>query len=94
MLNAFISTTVMNLVLNVVKIWVVKKYDSSQIEEQLCATLAILLMMLMAWLTTRVGTLFNEDSTNSVEDEQEKQAEIMESVSTEPGECRKFQRTP
>lgn len=80
MTNVAVLLSALNIFLNVLKIGILKMYPSSDVEEQLCATLAIILYLILITLTTRVGRIFNEDTIGSLKEEQEVQKEVLDNI--------------
>lgn len=81
--------TAVNLVANYINIKIQCMYTGEQVREQLCATLAIALLMVVIYLTTRVARIYNYDTRHSLIYEQEKQKEVMEKVLAVAGEVRR-----
>lgn len=74
------AMTILNFVTNFININIQHLYTSDQIREQICASLAVGLLMLIICLTTRVAHIYNHDTRHSLMNEQEKQKEIMDHV--------------
>ena len=74
------AMTILNFVTNFININIQHLYTSDQIREQICASLAVGLLMLIICLTTRVAHIYNHDTRHSMMNEQEKQKEIMDHV--------------
>lgn len=70
----------LNILLNIVKVGIQGRYEGEAALDQVCATLAIMLMMLLVYLATNVAKMYNDDSLNRAHFEQEKQQQVMEQV--------------
>lgn len=80
MLIALITMSIVNIVLNVVKIGVVNSYTALEAEAQISATIAILLYLILLCLTTQVGRVFNDDTTESLKEEKTVQQEVLKNI--------------
>lgn len=74
------SMTLLNFLTNFINIAIQHLYESDQIREQVCASLAVALLMLIICLTTRVAHIYNHDTRHSLMREQDKQKEVMDHV--------------
>lgn len=72
--------TVINFAANYINIQIQHIYSGDQIREQICASLAVMLLMIVIYLTTRVARAYNRDTRHSLIYEQQKQKMIMDSV--------------
>lgn len=69
-----------NVFINILKIQVLNLYHGEDAIDQICATLAICMMMLLLVAAVNVSAKFNHDTRHSLMAEQEKQQKIMEGV--------------
>lgn len=77
-----------NILINILKIVVMDLYHGENALDQVCATLAICMMMLLLIAAVNVSAKFNHDSRHSLMAEQEKQQKIMEGVLAVASEVR------
>lgn len=75
-----ISFTALNLIVNILRGFVVDIYPNSDLMDQFTATLAIAVMMALVYLATRLGNQFNQDTINSLKAEQAQQKKILDNV--------------
>ena len=75
-----VSFTALNLVVNILKGFVLQMYDLNENMDQLSATLTIAVMILLIFITTRLGEMFNRHTIESLQQEQAHQKEILDSV--------------
>lgn len=87
--TAGILVTLINLAANAVNILAEHKYAGQQAVEQLCATMAIALLVLAIYLTAKVARIYNHDTRHSLMYEQEKQKAMMQNVLSVAEEVRK-----
>lgn len=74
------AMTTLNFLTNVINIAVQHMYAGDQIRDQICASLAVGLLMLIICLTTRIAHIYNHDTRHSLMRQQEKQKEVMDRV--------------
>lgn len=86
---AGLCMTFINLAANFINIQVEHKYNGGQIREQICASLAIGLLMFVIYLTTKIAAVYNHDTRHSLMREQEKQKKVMDNVLSVAEEVRK-----
>lgn len=72
--------TVMNWVVILVRAFVIHDFADADIVERLTACLVITVMMFIVMYTTFVGKRFNEDSLNRLQEEADKQKEMVDDV--------------
>ena len=72
--------TGLNLLVNILKGFVLHMTEFNDTMDQLSATLAIAVMMLLIFITTRLGAMFNYHTIESLRQEQAHQKEILDSV--------------
>lgn len=70
----------LNVVMNIIKISVLGMYTGEAMLDQICATVAIFMMMALICFTTNVANLFNHDTRHSLMQEQKKQKKVMDDV--------------
>lgn len=80
--------TAVNFAANFINIQVQRLYSGGEIREQICASLAVALLMLVIYLTTRVARAYNHDTRHSLIHEQEKQKIIMDNVLSVAGKVK------
>lgn len=78
-----------NILLNVLKIVVLNAYSGEAVTDQICATLAICLLLVVVYASTNIATIFNHDTRHSLMREKEKQQAVMDSVLAVAEEVRK-----
>ncbi len=78
-LIAGFSMSVINFAANFINIKVQNLYSGEELE-QVCASLAVVLLMVIIYFTTRVGNIYNHDTRHSLMREQERQKYIMDNV--------------
>lgn len=83
------SMVAVNLAANFVTIQIEHKYAGIQVFDQICTTLTILHLMVIIYVTTKIGWLYNHDTTHSLMHEQEKQKEVMDNVLSVAEEVRR-----
>ncbi len=71
------AMTSLNFLTNFINITIQHLYTGDQIREQICASLAVGLLMLIICLTTRIAHIYNHDTRHSLMCQQEKQKEVM-----------------
>ena len=71
------------------QIGVEKRITGDAVTDEIYVTSAVILLLALTTLTTRVATMFNSDSVGAAEAEQERQKEIMEDVLSVAEEVRK-----
>ncbi len=69
-----------NILVTVVKNYVMHMYVGEDVMDQLCATLVIIILMAELIFTTRLAKKFNHDTRHSLMREQEKQKKVMDEV--------------
>lgn len=84
-----ILMTIANFITNFINIVIDHKYTGMEISEQVCATLAIALLLFVVYFTTRIARLYNHDTRHSLMREQERQKEVMTNVLSVAEEVRK-----
>lgn len=84
-----ISMSIINIATTFIKIFVLKVYTGEAVIDQLCATLAILLLMLLIYSTVNIAKQFNEDAMGSLKNEKMIQKKILEDVIAVAKEIRK-----
>lgn len=84
-----IMITIVNFITNFINIVIDHKYTGMEISEQVCATLAIALLLFVVYFTTRIARLYNHDTRHSLMREQERQKEVMTNVLSVAEEVRK-----
>ena len=72
--------TGLNLLVNILKGFVLHMTEFNDTMDQLSATLAIAVMMLLIFIATRLGAIFNHHTIESLRQEQAHQKEILDSV--------------
>lgn len=70
----------MNLCINFIKIVVEKSYSGEQITDQLCATFAIILLMVFVCFMANLLSVFEKHSTGSLKEQHETQKQILYDV--------------
>ena len=71
---------IMNWVVIVVRAFVLHDFAGEDITDRLVSCLVITIMMFIVWYTTFVGKRFNEDSLNRLQEEADKQKEMVDDV--------------
>ncbi len=66
-----------NIFINVIKIFVAHVYSGEDALDQVCATIAICLMMIFVYFTTSVATQFKKDTADSLKAEQDSQKNMV-----------------
>lgn len=84
-----ISISLVNILINILKIPVMGVYEGEDALDQICATLAIGVLMFLIYYATTVSKQFNHDTRHSLMQEQEKQRRIMDDVIAVAEEVRK-----
>ncbi len=80
---AAISTSlfcVANIGMTVVKVLIMNVYEGEARMDQLCATVAIIMLMVLIYFSTRLADIFNHDTRHSLMQEQNRQKKIMDDV--------------
>ncbi len=72
--------TALNLVVNIMRNAGASPYPDGSFMDQLSATFAIAVMMALTFLATRLGSLFNSDTIESLKAEQAQQKEMLDNV--------------
>lgn len=72
--------TAVNFAANFINISIQHQYSGEEQREQIFASLAVMLLMVIIYLTTRVAKIYNHDTRHSLMREQEKQKIIMDHV--------------
>ena len=75
-----LSFTGLNLAINILRGFVVDLYPSGTLMDQMSATLAIAVMMLLVYFGTLIGYRFNQDTIGNLKSEQDMQKEILNQV--------------
>lgn len=83
---AYIATIIS---VNIMQIGVEKRVTGDAVTDEIYVTSAVILLLALTTLTTRVAAMFNADSVGAAEAEQERQKEIMEDVLSVAEEVRK-----
>ncbi len=83
------AMTVINFVINYINIAVQQLYTPDQARDQIFASVAVGLLMLIICFTTRVARIYNHDTCFSLMHEQEKQKEVMDHVLSVAEQVRK-----
>lgn len=84
-----LAISVINIAFVVIKTCVTGEYAGEEIINNVCATLAICIMLFLIYMTTMIATKFNHDTRHSLMREQEKQQKVMEEVIQVAEEVRK-----
>lgn len=84
-----VSMVAVNLAANFITIQLEHKYAGVQVFDQICTTLTIIQLMVIIYITTRIGWIYNHDTTHSLKHEQEKQKEVMDHVLSVAEEVRR-----
>ena len=71
---------IMNWVVIVVRAFVLHDFTGEDVTDRLVSCLVITIMMFIVWYTTFVGKRFNEDSLNRLQEEADKQQEMVDDV--------------
>lgn len=69
-----------NMLANVIKIFVMNAYEGEDILDHICATVIICIIMAFVYVATSFATRFNHDTRHSLTRQQEKQKKIMDDV--------------
>lgn len=72
--------TAVNFAANFINISIQHQYSGEEQREQIFASVAVMLLMIIIYLTTRVAKIYNHDTRHSLMREQEKQKIIMDHV--------------
>lgn len=75
-----VCVSAINVILFVIKTYKMNIYEGEAALDQLCATLAIILLMVLSYLTTRVLYRFNGDSIGSLEEKEKAQQQMVDEV--------------
>lgn len=81
--------SIINAAVNVINILVQNRQTGEEALDQVCATLAITLLMVVICYTSKIAKKFNHDTRHSLMREQEKQQAIMDNVLAVAEEVRK-----
>lgn len=84
-----VSMVAVNLAANFITIQIEHKYAGAQVFDQICTTLTIIHLMVIIYVTTKIGWLYNNDTIHSLKHEQEKQKEVMDHVLSVAEEVRR-----
>lgn len=84
-----ISMGLINIITTILKVFILKVYSGEDALDQICATLAILILMVLIYTTVNIGKKFNEDAMGSLENEKKLQKIILEDVIAVAKEVRK-----
>lgn len=69
-----------NLIINMIKILILHSYDKEEAMDQLCATFAICLLLVLTFLTTNVADKFNRDTIGKITSDSKAQKEMLDHV--------------
>lgn len=75
-----IYLVVMNWVVTLVRAYAFNHFPADEISDRLVSCLVITIMMFIVWYTTFVGKRFNDDSLNRLQEEANKQKELVDDV--------------
>lgn len=81
--------TVANLAINYINLHIQNMYPQGEYMEQISASCAVGLLMLVIYFTTRVANIYNHDTRHSLTREQERQKAVMDHVLAVAEEVRK-----
>lgn len=77
---ASIAVSIENIALTLIREFVWKNYEGDEFLANIVASLAVSVMMFVLWYVTKVGKEFNSDSLGQVEDNAQKQKEMLDDV--------------
>lgn len=75
-----ISVSLLNIITTFIKVFIIKEYSGEAIIDQICATIAIIGLMIYVYATLNVGKKFNDHSMGSLENEKDVQKRILDDI--------------
>lgn len=87
-LTASVITGLMNIISVGIKIIFMKTYDGTEVVDNICATMAICVLVFITYYVTAIGRRFNKDSMGKIEEENRQQEILMKEILHIAGEVK------